>query len=192
MAVSNTGSSSTGSSSIWMRLVRIAVGVMFLFFAQYKLMHTAFAHGGYEGWVKPWADQTSLYFYRPFLIFTLRHQVIFAYATGVVELLIGLSMVLGWWVRTFSLIGILFMLNLTFATWYSPPPGSAYWKYLGSELDHIPLLLLFILFIAHNAGQSLGLDAWVSWPRRKARPAMPDRLSLQVPSEADKSRPSVP
>lgn len=184
--------SNTGSSSIWMGLVRIAVGVMFLFFAQYKLMHTAFAHGGYESWVKPWAEQNSLYFYRPFLNFTLRHQVIFAYATGLVELLIGLSMLLGWWVRTFSVVGALFMLNLTVATWYSPPSGSAYWKYLGSELDHIPLLLLFILFIAHNAGQTLGVDAWISWPRGKDSPAMPDRVSVQVPSAADKSPPSVP
>lgn len=186
MAVSNTG-----SSSIWMGLVRIAVGVMFLFFAQYKLMHTAFAHGGYEGWVRPWAEHSSLYFYRPFLNFTLRHQVIFAYATGVVELLIGLSMVLGWWVRAFSVVGALFMLNLVFATWYLPP-GSEYWKYLGSELDHIPLLLLFILFIAHNAGQSLGLDSWVSWPRRKESPVIPDRAAVPVSAEADKSRPLAP
>ena len=187
MAVSNTS-----SSSIWTGLVRIAVGVMFLFFAQYKLMHTAFAHGGFESWVKPWAEQTSLYFYRPFLNFTLRHQVIFAYATGVMELLIGLSMVLGWWVRTFSAIGALFMLNLTLATWYSPPAGSPYWKYLGSELGNIPLLLLFILFIAHNAGQTLGLDAWVSWPRRKASPATPAEIVAQISAETDKSHPSAP
>ena len=50
------------------------------------------------------------------------------------------------------------MLNLTFATWYSPPPGSPYWKYLGAELDHIPLLLLFIIFAAHKAGETLGLE----------------------------------
>jgi len=148
----------TGSSSTWMGLVRIAVGVMFLFFAQYKLMHSAFAHGGFESWVKPWAEYKSLHFYRPFLNFTLRHQVFFGYATGVVELLIGLSMLVGWWVRAFSVIGALFMLNLTLATWYTPPQGSPYWMYLGAELDHIPLLLLFILFAAHNAGETLGLD----------------------------------
>lgn len=183
--------SNTGSSSIWMGLVRIAVGVMFLFFAQYKLMHTAFAHGGYEGWVRPWAEHSSLYFYRPFLNFTLRHQMTFAYATGLVELLIGLSMVLGWWVRAFSVIGALFMLNLTFATWYLPS-GSEYWKYLGNELDHIPLLLLFILFIAHNAGQSLGLDARVSWPRRRKSLPVPDHAAAPISVEAEKSHPLTP
>jgi uncharacterized membrane protein YphA (DoxX/SURF4 family) len=149
--------SNTGSSSIWMAVARIAVGVMFLFFAQYKLMHKDFAHGGYEGWVKPWAENSSLHFYRPFLRFTLKHPVIFGYATGVVELLIGLSMLLGKWVRAFSVIGALFMLNLTIATWYLPP-GSPAWQYLGRELDHIPLLLLFIIFWAHDAGRTLGLD----------------------------------
>ena len=149
--------SNTGSSSLWMGVARIAVGVMFLFFAQYKLIHKDFAHGGYESWVKPWAENSSFYFYRPFLNYTLRHPVFFGYATGVVELLIALSMILGWWVRTFSVVGALFMLNLTFATWYLPP-GSAYWKYLGNELDHIPLLLMFIIFFAHKAGETLGLD----------------------------------
>ncbi|HEY6970965.1 MAG TPA: DoxX family protein [Candidatus Angelobacter sp.] len=150
--------SNTGTSSVWMGVARIAVGVMFLFFAQYKLLHKDFAHGGFESWVKPWAETNSLHFYRPVLQFTLKHPVFFGYATGVVELLIGLSMLIGWWVRTFSIIGVLYMLNLTFATWYSPPAGSAYWKYLGAELDHIPLLLLFIIFAAHKAGETLGLE----------------------------------
>ena len=149
--------SSTGSSSFWMGVARIAVGVMFLFFAQYKLMHRDFAHGGFEGWVKPWAETNSFHFYRPVLHFTLKHPVFFGYATGVVELLIGVSMLIGKWVRPFSIVGALYMLNLTFATWYLPS-GSPAWQYLGHELDHIPLLLLFIIFIAHDAGTSLGLD----------------------------------
>lgn len=147
----------TGSSSIWMGIARIAVGVMFLFFAQYKLMHKEFAHGGFESWVKPWVENSAFHFYRPFLNFTLKHQVFFGYATGVVELLIGLSMVLGWWVRTFSVVGALFMLNFILATWLLPP-GSPAWRYLGNELEHISLLLLFIIFYAHKAGETLGLD----------------------------------
>lgn len=147
----------TGSSSVWMALARVAVGVMFLFFAQYKLMHRDFAHGGFESWVKPWAETNSFHFYRPFLHFTLKHPVIFGYATGVVELLIGVSMLIGKWVRAFSIVGALYMLNLTFATWYLPS-GSPAWQYLGHELDHIPLLLLFVIFLAHDAGKTLGLD----------------------------------
>lgn len=149
--------SNTGSSSTWMGFARIAVGVMFLFFAQYKLMHRDFAHGGFEGWVQPWYDHEAFHFYRPVLRFTLNHPVFFGYATGVVELLIGFSMLIGKWTKAFSAVGALYMLNLTFATWYLPA-GSAYWKYLGHELDHIPLLLLFIIFLTHDAGKTLGLD----------------------------------
>jgi uncharacterized membrane protein YphA (DoxX/SURF4 family) len=149
--------SNTGTSSIWMAFARIAVGIMFLFFAQYKLLHRDFAYGGYEKYVSGYVNETAVDFYRPFLKKTLEHPHISGYAVGVAELLIGLSMVLGWWTRVFSVAGALFMLNLTLATW-KLPPGSAYWRYLGNELDNIPLLMLFILFIAHNAGNTLGMD----------------------------------
>jgi len=60
-------------------------------------------------------------------------------------------------VRAFSVVGALFMLNLALATWRLPP-GTAPWRYLGNQLETIPLLLLFALFLTHNAGTTLGLD----------------------------------
>jgi len=149
--------SNTGSASIWMALARIAIGIMFLFFAQYKLIHSEFAHGGYERYVHGYVDKTAVGFYKPFLNLTLKHPSISGYAVGVAELLVGLSMVLGLWVRVFSVVGALFMLNLAFCTWQLPA-GSPAWQYLGNQLDNIPLFLLFVLFIAHRAGQTLGLD----------------------------------
>jgi uncharacterized membrane protein YphA (DoxX/SURF4 family) len=149
--------SNTGTSSIWMALARIAVGIMFLFFAQYKLIHSDFAHGGYAQYVHGYMDHTAVGFYKPFLNMTLQHPVISGYAVGVAELLIGLSMLLGLWVRVFSVVGALFMLNLTLCTWQLPG-GAATWKYLGNQLGNIPLMMLFILFIAHRAGETLGLD----------------------------------
>lgn len=140
-----------------MALARIAVGIMFLFFAQYKLMHTDFANGGYQKYVTGYVEQTSVSFYKPVLRLTLRYAFFFAYAVAVAELLIGLSMVLGFWVRVFSVVGALFMFNLALATWRLPP-GSAPWKYLGNQLETIPLFLLFLLFFTHNAGTTLGLD----------------------------------
>src|SRR5947208_16648082 len=91
----------TGISSISMAVARIAVGIMFLFFAQYKLIHSDFAHGGYEKYVHGYVDQSAVGFYKPFLNLTLQHPILSGYAVGVAELLIGLSMVLGWWVRVF-------------------------------------------------------------------------------------------
>jgi len=144
-------------SSLALSLARIAVGVMFLFFAQYKLMHKDFAHGGYQKWVSGWVEHSSVEFYKPFLRVTLRHPTFFGYATGMVELAIGLSMIAGFWVRPLSIVAILYLLNLIFATWRLPP-GTPAWQYLGAELDHIPLLLLFVIFYVHRAGTTLGLD----------------------------------
>jgi hypothetical protein len=33
-----------------------------------------------------------------------------------------------------------------------------FWRYFGAELDHLPLLLLFIIFFAADAGRVWGLD----------------------------------
>jgi len=146
-----------GSSSVAMAVARVAVGIMFLFFAQYKLMHREFAHGGYEKYVTGFAQESSVSFYKPFLRATLQHPVASGYAVAVAELLIGLSMVLGFWVRPFSVLGALFMLNLVLSTWVLPG-GTPPWRYLGNQLDNIPLMMLFILFFVHDAGATLGLD----------------------------------
>jgi uncharacterized membrane protein YphA (DoxX/SURF4 family) len=147
----------TGSSSVAMAVARIAVGIMFLFFAQYKLMHREFAHGGYEKYVTGFVQESSVSFYKPFLRATLKYPVASGYGVAVAELLIGLSMVLGFWVRPFSLLGALFMLNLVLSTWVLPG-GTPPWRYLGNQLDNIPLLMLFVLFFVHKAGETLGLD----------------------------------
>lgn len=150
-------SAKVGSVSLTMAMARVAVGIMFLFFAQYKLMHKGFAHGGYQKYVTGYAQETSVYFYRPFLNTTLKYPVASAYTVAVTELLIGLSMVMGLWVRQFGCVGALFMLNLALATWRLPP-GTEAWRYLGNQLDTIPLMMLFIIFVVHNAGETLGLD----------------------------------
>ncbi len=147
----------TSAPSVTMAAARIAVGIMFLVFAQYKLLHTDFAREGYQKWVTGFVQESSVSFYKPFLRETLLHPKLWAYATAAVELLIGLSMVGGFAVRPFSLVGALYMLNLTLATW-NLPPGTPAWRYVGNELDHIPLLLLFLLFFTHGAGETWGLD----------------------------------
>jgi hypothetical protein len=63
----------TGSSSITMAVARIVVGIMFLFFAQYKLMGRDFAHGGYEKYVTGYVQESSVSIYKPFLRATLKY-----------------------------------------------------------------------------------------------------------------------
>jgi hypothetical protein len=52
---------------------------------------------------------------------------------------------------------MLHMVSLTLATWWSPGHGVPLWRYFGAELDHLPLLLLFLIFFA------AGPAGW--WPR---------------------------
>jgi uncharacterized membrane protein YecN with MAPEG domain len=50
------------------------------------------------------------------------------------------------------------MLALTLCTWYAPGHNVHYWRYLGNNLDHIPLLMLFVIFLSFRAGDTWGLD----------------------------------
>jgi uncharacterized membrane protein YphA (DoxX/SURF4 family) len=149
--------SSAASSSAAMAFARIGVGIMFLFFGEYKVVNGQFAAEGYTKWVSGFVQESAVSFYKPFLKFTLQHHVLFGYTVGWVELLIGISMVLGLWVRPFAIIAAIFMLQLVFATW-NLPAGTASWRYAANELEHIPMLFLFLIFFVHGAGETLGLD----------------------------------
>jgi uncharacterized membrane protein YphA (DoxX/SURF4 family) len=139
--------------------VRIATSVFFLLFGEYKLAGPGFAHGGFQGYLHEFIANEAVSFYRPVLSgLVLPHAVLLGYAVGVVETFIGISLLLGLWVRPASVLGALFMLNLTLATWWGPGHGAPVWRYFGAELDHLPLLLLFIIFFAADAGQLWGLD----------------------------------
>jgi uncharacterized membrane protein YphA (DoxX/SURF4 family) len=139
-------------------VIRIATAFFFLLFGQYKLFQSSFTHGGFQQYLQSYND-TAVGFYQPFLIdLVLPHAVFFGYVVGLVELFIGICLLLGIWVRVASVIGGLHMISLTLATWWGPGHGVPVWRYFGAELDHIPLLFLFILFFVGEAGQEWGLD----------------------------------
>ena len=140
-------------------MVRIATSVFFLLFGEYKLAGSAFAHGGFQNYLQSFISNDAVGFYRPVLSgVVLPHAIFFGYLVGVIEMLIGISLLLGIWVRPASVIGSLFMLNLTLATWWAPGHSAPLWRYFGAELDTLPLLLLFIIFYAADAGRIWGLD----------------------------------
>jgi uncharacterized membrane protein YphA (DoxX/SURF4 family) len=139
--------------------VRIATSVFFLLFGEYKVASPAFAHGGFQSYLHDYIANGAVSFYRPVLSgLFLPHAAFFGYVVGVVELLIGISFLLGLWVRPASVLAILFLLNMLLATWWEPGHGVPVWRYFGAELDHIPLLLLCIIFFAADAGRIWGLD----------------------------------
>ena len=139
--------------------VRIATSVFFLLFGEYKIAGPEFAHGGFQTYLQDYIANSAVSFYRPVLSrLVLPHAVFFGYVVGVVEFAVGVSLLIGLWVRPACILGGLFLVNMVLATWWGPGHGVAFWRYFGAELDHIPLLLLLILFHAANAGRVWGLD----------------------------------
>ncbi|HYU47429.1 MAG TPA: DoxX family protein [Terriglobales bacterium] len=132
-------------------IARIVTGAFFLLFGEYKVFGSAFAHAGFSHYLEGYIQQTAVAFYRPVLShIVLPHAVFFGYLVGIVELLIGIGLVFGIFVRTASAMGVLHMISLTLATWWEPGHGAPFWQYFGAELDHLPLLLLFLIF--YSAG----------------------------------------
>jgi uncharacterized membrane protein YphA (DoxX/SURF4 family) len=141
--------------------VRIATGIIFLFFGEYKIAGPEFAQGGFEGWIHQFVDQDmAVGFYKVFLVkFVLAHPVLCARIVGWGELAVGLSLVFGIFVRPASVAGAIHMISLALATWYAPGHDAPLWRYFGANLDHIPLLFLFAIFYASSAGEVWGFDA---------------------------------
>jgi uncharacterized membrane protein YphA (DoxX/SURF4 family) len=140
-------------------VARIATGVLFLLFGEYKVAGPEFAHAGFTQYLQGYIQGAALAFYRPFLTHVvLPHVIFFGYFVGVLELLIGAALVAGLWVRPASVVGAVFLLNLLSATWWEPGHGVGVWRYFGAELDKIPLIFLFLIFYAADAGAVWGVD----------------------------------
>jgi uncharacterized membrane protein YphA (DoxX/SURF4 family) len=138
---------------------RIAVSILFLLFGEYKVAGPDFAHGGFQTYLQGYIANGAVSLYRPVLsAVVLPHAVFFGYGVGVVELLVGVCLLIGLWVRPASVLGILFLLNLTLAAWWEPGHGVPVWRYFGARLDTLPLMLLLIIFFAADAGRVWGLD----------------------------------
>ena len=142
-------------------VVRMATSVFFLLFGQYKIFGSEFTHGGFQQYLQSFAQNSAVSFYQPILSdLILPHARFFGYLVGVLEMFVGVCLLLGIWVRLASVLGALHMVSLTLATWWGPGPGMPVWRYFGAELDHLPLLFLFIIFFVADAGQQWGRDGF--------------------------------
>src|SRR5690348_2934212 len=140
-------------------LLRIAVGVLFLFFGEYKVVGMQFTlGGGFEGWIHRFLAEGAAY---PFMVpvlrgFVLQHKVAIAFLVAYGELAIGVALVLGVLIRTASVAGLVYMLALLFSSNY-PGPHVAPWQYFGAALDHLVLAMCFATFAVGEPGAwSLG------------------------------------
>jgi len=149
----------TSSALRTIAAVRIATSVFFLLFGEYKVAGPGFAHGGFQTYLRDYIGSAAVGFYRPILVhIVLPHAVFFGYAVGVIELFVGICLLVGLWVRPACIVGVLFLLNLTLASWWDAGHGAPFWRYFGARLDTLPLLLLLVVFFAADAGKIWGLD----------------------------------
>lgn len=148
---------------IMLALVRIAVGWIFFFLGQYKVMNAQFVHEGFAQSVHGWVSKGQpAHWLLPLLNhYVLAHPQVWARVIAWSEMLIAISLILGLWVRISSLGGILFMLTLMLSTWYAAGYPAPMWQFIAAHLAQIPLMLLFLLFFALRAGETLGLDGFL-------------------------------
>lgn len=149
---------------------RIATGIIFFLFAEYKIVGSEFTPVGFERWVRGWVEQGQVVgFYKPVLVnIALGHPVLCALLVAWGELGIAVSLILGLLVRPAAIGGMILMMNFILSTWFAPGHGAPVWQYFGANLDHIPLFLLFVIFYTTRAGEVWGLDGRVRQMKKRA------------------------
>jgi uncharacterized membrane protein YphA (DoxX/SURF4 family) len=138
-----------GSNAVAIAILRIAVGLFFVVFGEYKVFGTEFTlHGGFQEGVKGFISSGSAYpFMVPFLRMLLAHgatPVAFLVAYG--ELAIGLSLVSGVLSRVASAFGFVLMTLLWLSGGY-PGIHSAFWAYWASSENWTILALCFVVMM---------------------------------------------
>jgi uncharacterized membrane protein YphA (DoxX/SURF4 family) len=129
--------------------LRIAVGIFFLIFGEYKVFGTQFTlHGGFQFWINKFLQEGGAYpFMAPVLKgFVLPHATPIAFLVAYGEFSIGLALTFGILVRAASAGGVIFMLTLLFSSDY-PGAGAPFWQYFGASLGHSVFAICFVSFL---------------------------------------------
>ena len=151
--------------------LRIAVGCLFLIFAQYKVCGTKFIlGGGFQWWINRFLQSGAAY---PFMVpllqrIVLPHTRAIAFLVAYGEMAIGLALVTGIGVRIASAFGFVYMLTLLFSSNY-PGAGAPLWQYFGASLDHLVLAFCFLTFWMSLSDASLSLSAYLKRARSRTR-----------------------
>lgn len=144
--------------------LRIAVGCLFLIFAQYKIFGSQFTlHGGFQWWINEFLRQGAYPFMVPVLeTFVLPHATAIAFLVAYGELAIGLALVIGLYVKAASACGFVYMLTLLFSSNY-PGPNAPLWQYFGASLNHSVLALCFLAFLIGQSNEGLSVRSIQNW-----------------------------
>jgi len=138
--------------------LRIAVGVLFVFFGEYKVFGRRFTlGGGFEDWIHRFLADGAYPFMAPILRgFVLRHGTAIAFLVAYGELAIGISLVLGLWSRVASAFGLIYMLALLLSSNY-PGAAAAPWQYFGASLSHLVPAFCFAAFLLGHPEQAFSV-----------------------------------
>jgi thiosulfate dehydrogenase (quinone) large subunit len=156
----NSSADSQRANSRAFAFLRIAVGLLFLIFGQYKVFGTQFTlHGGFQFWINKFLEDGAYPFMVPVLRgFVLPHATPIAFLVAYGELAIGLALLIGVCVRPASGFGLLYLLSLLFSSNY--PGGHApFWQYFGASLDHSVLALCFCSFLIGDSTATWSLSS---------------------------------
>jgi thiosulfate dehydrogenase (quinone) large subunit len=161
----NSSADSQRANSRALVFLRIAVGIFFLIFGQYKVFGTQFTlHGGFQFWINKFLEDGAYPFMVPVLRgFVLPHATPIAFLVAYGELAIGLALLIGICVRPASTFGFLYMLSLLFSSNY-PGAHAPLWQYFGASLDHSVLALCFFSFLIGDS-----TTAWSLLPRKQKK-----------------------
>ena len=145
-------------NTLALAFLRIAVGVFFLIFGEYKVFGTQFTlHGGFQYWINGFLAGGAYPFMVPVLRdFVLRFATPIAFLVAYGEFAIGVSLVLGVVVRPASICGFIYMIALMFSSNY-PGTHAAAWKYFGASLSHSILALCFAAFVLGRADEAFSV-----------------------------------
>lgn len=131
-------------------LLRVWTGLWFLKAGVMKLNAAYFNTGLVES-LNQFVSSGALPFYKPFLTgIAIPNAKVFAALTAGGEVLVGITLILGF-LTPLAAIGVLIMsVNYLFATWYFGPATLAV---------NATFLVLSLAFLIGGAGRTLGLDA---------------------------------
>ena len=151
--------------------LRIAVGVFFLIFGEYKVFGAQFTlGGGFQFWINKFLAEGSYPFMTPVLRnFVLPHATPIAFLVASGEFAIGLALALGIFVRPASLGGLVYMVTLFFSSDY-PGRHALLWQYFGASLSHSVFALCFLSFLLGESETRYSYSAWRAARVRAATP----------------------
>jgi len=147
--------------------LRIAVGILFLIFGEYKVFGTQFTiGGGFQYWINRFLEEGAYPFMVPVLKnFVLPYAKPIAFLVAYGEMAIGVALLLGILVRVASLCGVIYMLSLLLSANY-PGPHAAFWQYFGASLEHLVLALCFAAFALTKPEEILSIRTYLRHRRR--------------------------